>query len=102
MKIKKGDKVQIISGKDKGKKGVVLRAVPSREKVVVEGLNIVKKNSRPKKEGEKGQRIEIPVPIQISNVMLVCPKCDKTTRIEYKLTNNKKLRICKKCKEEIQ
>ncbi|TSD01253.1 MAG: large subunit ribosomal protein L24 [Parcubacteria group bacterium Athens0714_25] len=102
MKIKKGDKVQIISGKDKGKKGVVLRAVPSLGKVVVEGLNIVKKHSRPKKEGEKGQRVEIPVPIQISNVMLVCPKCGKSTRVEYKLTDDSKLRICKKCKEEIQ
>lgn len=102
MKIKKGDKVQITSGKDKGKSGVVLRAVPSQEKIVVEGINIVKKHTRPKKEGEKGQRVEIPFPIPASNAMLVCPKCGKSTRIGYKVTKDKKFRICKKCKEEIQ
>lgn len=102
MKIKKGDKVQIISGKDKGKSGVVLRSIPIRERIVVEGINIVKKHSRARKEGEKGTRVEIPVSISISNAMLVCPKCEKSTRIGYKIVNEKKFRICKKCKEEIQ
>jgi large subunit ribosomal protein L24 len=102
MKIKKGDKVQIISGKDKGKNGMVLKVIPSQTKIVVEGINIVKKHSKPKKEGEKGQRVEIPVPMSVSRVILICPKCAKTTRVEYKTIEGRKFRSCKKCKEEIQ
>ena len=101
MKIRKGDQVQIISGKDKGKGGKVLRVIPASKKVVVEGLNLVKKHSKPKKGGEKGQRIEIPSPINVSNVMAVCSKCGKLTRIEFKINNKEKSRICKKCKSEI-
>lgn len=101
MRIKKGDQVQVISGKDKGKKGKVLRIIPKALKVVVEGLNIVKKHSKPKRGGEKGQRIEIPAPINASKVMVVCPKCGKATRVEFKISEENKLRVCKKCKSEI-
>jgi large subunit ribosomal protein L24 len=117
-KIKKGDKVQIISGKDrlkrtkKGEKtlkanqGKVLQVLPSLRKIIVEGLNIRIKHVRPRKQGEQGQRIEMPAPVNISNVMLVCPKCNKPTRVGYKITKSesgktKKVRICKKCKETI-
>ena len=80
MKIKKGDQVQIIAGKDRGKRGKILNVIAPRGKVVVEGLNIVKKHRRPRKEGEKGQRVEIPAPLDISNVMLICSHCGKLTR----------------------
>ncbi len=101
MKIKKGDQIQIIAGKDKGKAGKVLRVIPGNLRIVVEGLNLIKKHMKPKKGGEKGQRIEVPASINISNVMLVCPKCGKLTRVGFKVNKEDKLRICKKCKSEI-
>lgn len=100
MKIKKGDTVQVISGKDKGKKGRVVLAFPRRDKLQVEGVNKVIRHTKPKKEGEKGQRVEIFALLHLSNVMLVCPKCGKPTRVGYKvLEKGKKKRICKKCGE---
>jgi len=101
MKIKKGDLVKMLSGKDKGKTGKVLRVDVSENKAVIEGLNLVKKHKRPRKEGEKGQRVEIPRSINVSSIALVCPKCGKTTRVGYKKTGDKKFRLCKKCKAEI-
>ncbi|MDO8529703.1 MAG: 50S ribosomal protein L24 [bacterium] len=101
MKIKKGDHIQIISGKDRGKKGKVLRVIPENSKVLVEGLNLIKKHVKPKKGGEKGQRIEIPAAMNISNVMLVCSKCGKLTRVGFKVIGENKSRICKKCKSEV-
>jgi len=102
MKIRKDDKVIILSGKDKGKKGKVLKAIPRDGRVIVENVNIVKKHQRPKKQGEKGQRIEVASPIDVSKVMLICPKCGKNTRVGYKVLENKeKVRVCKKCGQEI-
>jgi len=102
MKIKKGDKVKILAGKDKGKTGKVLQVFVDRDRISVEGINLLFKNMRPKKQGEKGQRIQFPAPLSISNIILVCPKCNKPTRIGYKvLENKKKVRACKKCEEAI-
>jgi len=101
MKIKKGDQVQIISGKDRGKRGKVLHIFPKTMKVTVEKSNIIKKHIRPKKEGTKGQRVEIPAPMDISNVMLICPKCGEITRVGFKKGKKNKFRICKKCGSEI-
>lgn len=101
MKIKKNDIVKMLSGKDRNKTGKVLKVLVLDKKVVVEGLNILKKHSRPKREGEKGQRVEIPRAVNISNVSLVCPKCGKTSRIGYKINGKEKFRICKKCQAEI-
>jgi large subunit ribosomal protein L24 len=101
MKIRKGDTVLIISGKDRRRKGKVLKAFPKELKILVEGMNLKKKHVRPKREGEKGQIVQIPAPIPVSNVKLVCPKCTKPTRVGYKITENKKSRICKKCGKEI-
>jgi len=101
MKIRKGDNVKILSGKDRGKTGKVSRALPDGAKAFVEGLNIVKKHVRPRKQGEKGQRVSVPAAIDISNLMLVCPKCSKSSRIGYKLKDGSKFRICKKCGSEI-
>ena len=105
MNIKKGDKVTILAGKDKGKTGKVLQVFPERERVSVEGLNLLIKHMRPRREGEKGQRIEFPAPMNISNLMLVCPKCSKPTRVSYKIVKgdkgDKKFRVCKKCDQVV-
>ncbi|MCX6763814.1 MAG: 50S ribosomal protein L24 [Candidatus Moranbacteria bacterium] len=101
MKIKKGDKVKSIAGKDRGKTGKVLKVFPEKNKVIVEGLNLIKKHVKPRKEGEKGQRVEIPAKINVSNLMLVCPKCGKATRFGYKFSGDIKSRFCKKCQSEI-
>ena len=101
MKIRKNDTVKMLAGKDRDKTGKVLHCFNDEAKVTVEGLNIMKKHTRPKKEGEKGQRIEIPRKVQVSNVALVCPKCGKVVRIGYKIIDNKKFRICKKCGSEL-
>ncbi len=101
MKIKKNDQVKMLIGKDRGKTGKVLRTLPKMDKVVVEGLNIMKKHKKSDKEGEPGQRVEIPRAVTISNVILVCPQCGKETRIGYKISQGKKVRICKKCKSQL-
>jgi len=101
MKIKKGDNVKIISGKDRGKTGKVLRVFPEAGKALVEGLNLVKKHVRPRKQGEKGQRVSVPAAIDISSIMLICPKCSKSSRVGYKMSGKDKFRICKKCGSEI-
>lgn len=101
MRIKKGDTVLIISGKDKGKKGKILEVLSKEGKILVEGVNLMKKHQKPKKTGEKGQIIQLPKPIDVSNVKLICLKCGKPTRIGYKIVEKKKYRTCKKCGQEI-
>lgn len=102
MKIKRGDKIKVLAGKDKGKTGKVLQVFTQRNKISVEGINLLFKNVRPRKQGESGQRIQFPAPFSVSNVALICPKCGKVTRLGYKiLENKKKIRICKKCKETV-
>lgn len=101
MKIKKDDTVLIKSGKDRGKKGKVIQAFPKEGRILVEGVSLRKKHQKPKKSGEKGQIVSMPGPVNVSSVKLICPKCQKPTRIGYKVTDKKKTRICKKCKEEI-
>jgi len=101
MKIKVNDKVKIIGGKDRGKDGKVIQVFPKEEKLVVEGMNIMKKHLRPNKKGEKGQVVELSAPVHLSNVLLICPKCDKPGRVGFKLDGDKKKRICKKCQEFI-
>jgi large subunit ribosomal protein L24 len=101
MKIIKGDSVLITAGKDKGRTGKIIKALPKEQKVLVEGINLKKKHVRPKKEGEKGQVVEIPATLDVSNVKLICPKCGKVARVGYKIDKDIKKRICKKCKQEI-
>lgn len=110
MTIKRGDKVEILAGKDKGKRGKVLQIFVEKNRASIEGLNLLIKHMRPSKKGEKGQRIEFPAPINISNLILVCPKCDKLTRVSYKnieVVKNEqkikqKIRMCKKCQQSIE
>jgi large subunit ribosomal protein L24 len=100
MKIKKGDNVLIISGKDKDKTGRVLRVFPKVFKILVEGVNLRKKHQKPKRAGEKGQIVVLPAPLPVSNVKLICLKCGKATRVGYKIVEGRKCRICKKCGAE--
>lgn len=101
MKIKKGDQVKILSGKDKGKTGSVLKVTPETDRIVVEGINTFKKRVRPKKQGEKGEVITLPRSINISNVSLICKNCKKPTRVGVRMNGDKKERYCKKCEATI-
>ena len=109
MKIKTGDKVKILAGKDKGKSGKVLQVFVKENRVVIEGLNLLLKHQRARKQGETGQRIQFPAPLDVSNVALICPKCGETTRVGFKVEKNTvengkkniKNRVCIKCKETI-
>lgn len=102
MKIKKGDTVLVISGKSRGKKDKVLSVFPKEGRILVEGVNMMKKHQKPKKSGEKGQIIHLPGKISVSNVKLICPKCNAPARVGYKISGGKKYRACKKCNQEIQ
>ncbi len=96
MKIKKGDNITIITGKDKGKTGLVLRVFPKLDKVLIENINIKKIHKRARKQGEKGKVIEQAAPVHISNVALLDPKTKKPTRLGTQIKDNKKFRIAKK------
>jgi len=100
MKIKKGDNVIIIAGKDKGKQSKVLKIMPGESKVLVEGIALIKKHQRPRKAGQKGQMVTMPSPIDVSNLMLFCKTCSKGVRVGYIFADERKVRICKKCKNE--
>jgi len=98
MKIKTDDKVVVLSGKDKGKEGKVLKADPLKGKLLVEGVSVASRHKKPRKQGEEGGIIKIETPIYASKVMLVCPKCGKPTRVGHAFAEDgKKLRACKKC-----
>lgn len=109
MKIKTGDKVKILSGKDKGKTGKVLQVFVKENRVVIEGLNLMIKHQRPKRHGEKGQRIQFPGAISAARVILVCPKCGRDIRAGYRMGETEKEgkkvavknRFCRKCQEVI-
>ena len=101
MKIKKGDTVVVLSGKDKGKQGKVLGTVPSEDKVVVEGCNMVTCHVKPRRQGEEGGIVKREAAIYASKVQVVCPKCSKATRVAYEIKDGKKVRTCKKCGAEL-
>lgn len=101
MKLKKGDTIIVTVGKDKGRKGKIDRIFPKDQKVLVPGINIVKKHLKKKDEKNPGGIVEIPKPMIVSKLMLVCPKCGKPTRIGYDITKQDKIRMCKKCHQKI-
>lgn len=96
-KIHRGDTVRVLRGKDRGKKAKVLAVFPRDGRALVEGVNMVKKHVRPRKAGEKGQRVSVAAPLPISNVQLVCPSCKKGVRIGINREGGTVQRICKKC-----
>lgn len=101
MKIIKGDNVKVLSGKDRGKTGAVSGVYPTAGKIMIDGVNLFKKNSRPRKQGEKGQLIEVSRPFPVSKVMLICPSCKAPTRVGSRTEGKRKVRYCKKCKSTI-
>ena len=101
LKIKKNDTVVVLSGKDKGKQGKVLGTVPGSLKVVVEGINMVTCHVKPRKQGETGGIVQREAAMYASKVQVVCPKCNKGTRIAHKIENGKKTRVCKHCGAEL-
>jgi len=101
MKIRKGDKVMMMTGRDSAKSGKVLSVNGKNGTVVVEGLNMFKKSMRPRKQNEKGQIISVPQSIRMSRINIICSSCGKPTRIGYKLESKSKIRICKKCNASI-
>ena len=102
MKIKKGDTVEILAGNDKGKQGEVLEVIPKSEKILVKGVNVRKKHVKPRKQGEEGGIIPVECSIHSSKVNVVCPKCNKATRIGIEKEGKEKVRVCKKCGAEIK
>lgn len=101
MHVKKGDTVLVLSGKDKGKQGKIIEALPKKEKVVVEGLNKVKRHTKPSQANPQGGIITKEAAMSASKVMLVCPACKKATRIKKAEVAGNNVRICKKCGEQI-
>lgn len=99
MYIKKGDKVKVITGKDRGKEGIVLTAFPKKDRVIVEGVNMIKKHQKPNAEAPQGGILEKEASIHVSNVMIVDPKSGEATRVGYKEVDGKKVRVSKKTGE---
>jgi len=102
IRIKKGDTVRVITGKDNGKTGVVETVLMEKGKVVVKGINMFKKHVKPSRKYPTGGIIDITKGIQVSNIILVCPNCGKNTRVEYKQEDESKVRICKKCSKSVE
>ncbi len=101
MSIKKGDTVVVITGKEKGKSGKVTDVSPKNNRVLVDGVNIVTKHQKARKQNEKSQIVKKSAPMEASNVMVICPACGKATRIAHSEIEGKKVRSCKKCKASL-
>ncbi len=97
--IRKNDTVIVLRGNDKGKKGKVLKVLRTKNKALVEGVNLVKKHKRARKQGDESGIITIEAPVNLSNLMLVCPKCGEPTRVSHTKYEGKGVRVCKKCGE---
>ncbi len=97
FRIKKNDTVQVLAGKDKGKRGTIVRMIPKKNAVIVSGVNIVKKAMKKRSQQDQGGIVEIEAPLDVSNVAIVCKKCGRPVKIGYKFDGDKKLRVCRKC-----
>ena len=102
LKIRKGDNVVVITGKDKGKTGIVEKVFPEAGRIVVKGIALAKKHIKPSKKNPQGGIIDINLKIDSSNALIVCPTCGKPTKIAYKVSDNKTIRICKKCSQSLE
>jgi large subunit ribosomal protein L24 len=101
MKLRKGDQVQVIAGKDLGKTGEVIRVLVDAEKVIVDGVNVAKRHQRATKATMQGGIIDKDMPIHVSNVAIVCTSCGKHTRIGYRIDGDAKVRVCRKCGKDL-
>lgn len=102
MKLKKGDNVIVMAGRDKGKSGVIEYSFPDVDKVIVKGIHVMKKHLKPSQKNPKGGIIDINKKLDSSNLMLICPNCGKNTRIGYQITEKTKIRICRKCNKSVE
>lgn len=102
LRLKKGDTVKVINGKDSGKSAVLENVFHAQKKVVVKGINMFKKHVKPSRKYPSGGIIDINKAMDISNVMLLCPNCGKTTRVEYSMEKDSKIRVCKKCQKSVE
>ena len=102
MKIRKSDNVMVLAGKDKGKTGVIDRVFVEEGKVTVKGIAMAKKHVKPSRKNPQGGIIDINLKVDVSNLALVCPSCGKPTRVGYKISENQKTRVCKKCNQSVQ
>ena len=102
-KVRKNDTVQVLAGRERGKQGKVTRVIPREDRVVIEGVNIRKRHTKPRRQGEQGGVVEFPAPLHISNVAVVCAKCARPARVGFRiLTDGTKVRVCKRCGEVIE
>jgi large subunit ribosomal protein L24 len=101
MKIRKGDEVEVLSGKELGKRGDVIRVYPRDNKVIVDRVNLAKKHQKPTRTTMQGGIIDKEMPLHASNVGIVCGKCNKATRIGYRFEDGKKIRVCRKCEGDL-
>ncbi len=101
MKLKKGDEVKIVAGKDKGKTGKVEKLFPKIEKVLIPGVNEYKRHMKARSQNQKSEIVTLTKPLPVANVQIVCPKCHKLTRVGYKMEKDTKIRYCKKCNHAI-
>ncbi|GIU85635.1 MAG: 50S ribosomal protein L24 [Acidimicrobiia bacterium] len=101
MKLRKGDEVQVLAGKDVGERGTISRVITERNMVIVDGVNVSKKHQKPTRATMQGGIIDKEMPIHVSNVALVCRSCGKPTRIGYRVTEGGKLRVCRKCGADV-
>lgn len=103
LKVKKGDIVKVIAGNDRGRRGEVMRVFPQEQRVIVKGVNIITKHQRPTARQREGGIIEREAPIHLSNVLVICPVCDRPTRVGFTFTETgEKLRVCKQCGESFE
>lgn len=101
LRIKTGDTVRVLRGRDRGKSGKIMAVMPKEGRVLVEGINLIFKHVRPKRAGEKGQRVHVAAPTRVSNIQLVCPNCKKGTRVGRRREGDKSVRFCKQCEAVI-
>ena len=102
MKVKKNDTVVVLTGKDVKKTGKVLMAMPKSNKIVVEGVNVQEKNHKARSAQDTSSKIKREGPIDASNVLVICPKCGKATRVGHKIVDGKKVRVCNKCHQSLE
>ena len=101
MHVRRGDKVRVIAGKERGREGKVLRAYPEKERVTVEGANMIKRATRPSQKNPQGGIMQHEGPMHVSDVMLICPNCAQATRVGYRRESGARVRVCKKCGKDV-
>ena len=101
LRLKKGDTVRVLRGRDRGKKGKIMAVLPKENRALVEGLNMIFRHVRAQRAGEKGQRVQVAAPLRLSNIQLICPNCKQGTRVGIRREGETRTRVCKQCEAVI-